>query len=231
MKRSKRSKVKGQKFYSAGQSIIEVMVAVAILTIIAATGVVAILGSLNTTRLAEEETQATTYAMEGVEAVQSIRNQDWDNITAGTYGLAKSGNVWSFSGSSDDPDGTAKFTRVVTVADVSRDSNGAIVTSGGTDDEETKQLTVVVSWNFNAARANSVDMVSLVTNWQKSRTTPGAGAPEVSTCSAYCPLVGFSSGTCRANPNQCSNNGESYKPPGDQYCTGGASVDTCCCGS
>jgi type II secretory pathway pseudopilin PulG len=214
-----------------GQSIIEVIVAVAILTIIAATSVVAILGSLNTTRLAEEETQAATYAMEGIEAVQSIRNQNWASIVAGTYGLAKSGSVWSFSGSSDDPDGSGKFTRVVTIADVSRDTNGDIVTSGGTDDTDTKQVTAVINWNFNTARSNSVDMVGLVTNWQKTRTTPGKGAPVVSTCSAYCGLVGFATGTCRANPNQCNNQGENYKPPGDQYCTGGGSSDTCCCGN
>lgn len=53
--------------------------------------------------------------------------------------------------------------------------------------------------------------------------------PTPSTCNQYCINGGYSAGTCRANSNQCSNNGESYLSGGNPYCTGGGGADTCCC--
>jgi len=59
--------------------------------------------------------------------------------------------------------------------------------------------------------------------------TPIVITPTPSTCSSYCVSNGYMSGTCRANTNQCTSNGEIYKSGGDVFCTGGASEDTCCC--
>lgn len=152
-----------------GQSVIEVIVAVAILVIIAASAVVTILGSFATTRLAKEETQAAFFAMEGIEAVQSIRNQDWNNLSSGTYGLSSSGGVWVFSGSSDDPEGSGKFSRVITLAEVQRGGYGNIVDSGGTVDEDSQKVTSTITWDFTPGRANTVDMAAYLTNWQTGK--------------------------------------------------------------
>lgn len=216
-------------FNNKGQSVIEVIVAVAILIIIAGSSVIAILGSLSSTRLAEEETQATLFSTEGVEAVQSIRNQGWDNLTNGSYGVSKAGGTWVFSGSSDDPDDTNKFSRSVTVVDVERDGEGNIVASGGTVDDDTKQITSTITWNFTPSRQNTVTLASYLTNWQQSRSSGGAGSSSITTCQEYCGTVGYSTGTCRNTSQQCTGNNEDYKPAGDQYCTGGANEDTCCC--
>jgi len=215
--------------YTQGQSVIEIIVAISILVIIAASSVTAILGSFSSTRLAEEETQASLFATEGSEAVQSVRNQSWDNLSNGDHGLVKSGGVWVFSGSSDDPDGSGKFARSVTISDVQRDGSGDIVSSGGTIDSDTKKMTTNVTWNFTPTRQNTVTLDSYLTNWQQSRSSGGAGSPAITTCDEYCTSVGYSLGTCRANSQQCTNNSEDYKPTGDQYCTGGANQDTCCC--
>ncbi len=51
----------------------------------------------------------------------------------------------------------------------------------------------------------------------------------ITTCSAYCIANSYSGGTCRANNGQCNANGETRETSGSAYCTGGASVDTCCC--
>jgi len=48
-------------------------------------------------------------------------------------------------------------------------------------------------------------------------------------CNNYCMGLGYSSGICRRNSQQCSNNGEVWESDGDVYCTGGPSSDTCCC--
>lgn len=145
------SKLKCQRYKLRGQSLVEVIIAVAIFVIIAGSSVVTILGSFLTSRLGEEETQATLLVIEGLEAAQSIRNQDWNDLTDGDHGLLSSGS-WSFSGTSD-TDG--KFSRVVNVSSVERDLNGDIVESGGTVDEDTKKVVSSVTWNFTTTRTIS----------------------------------------------------------------------------
>jgi len=53
----------------------------------------------------------------------------------------------------------------------------------------------------------------------------------IPTCNGHCRNLGYTLGTCRANKQQCGNNGEDYQPRGDIYCTGGPQEDTCCCRS
>ena len=50
------------------------------------------------------------------------------------------------------------------------------------------------------------------------------------TCAGYCHSLGYTNGACRANAQQCTNNGEVNEVGGNQYCNGGPSADTCCCG-
>ena len=124
--------MRGQKLTkSAGFGIIEIIVAMSIMIIIAATGTSTVLHSFSSNRLGGEETQATLFAQEGVEAVRSIKNQDWTNLSTGTYGLDDSGGTWALSGSSETE---GKFTRQIVISQVQRDSNGDIVDSGGTVD-------------------------------------------------------------------------------------------------
>ncbi|MBP7842670.1 hypothetical protein KA017_01565 [Candidatus Woesebacteria bacterium] len=216
-------------FFQQGLSIIEIIIALALFVVIASSSVVAIAGSLSISRLAEEETLATQFATQGIEATQSIRNQNWDNITNGAHGATQSGSTWVFSGTSDDPNGGGKFTRVISIGDVQRNSSGVIVSSGGTVDTETKIATSSVTWNFSPTRSNSVSLTTYLTNWQLSKNKPGSGAPSITTCGDYCINQAYSAGTCRANTNQCDNNSEIYNPAGDSYCTGGANADKCCC--
>lgn len=212
-----------------GQSIIEAIVAMAIFIIIASSTVMVVLGSFSTARLAEEEAQATLFAVEGIEATQSIRNQDWDNLTNGGHGLTRSGDLWAFFGASDDPDGAGKFSRTVSLADVQRNSSGDMVDSGGTVDSDTKKVISTITWDFTPSRQNEVELTAYLTNWQLARSPAGASGPAISSCSEYCLTVGYSLGTCRQNTQQCTNNSEDHKPAGDQYCTGGPDEDTCCC--
>jgi type II secretory pathway pseudopilin PulG len=196
----------GLKTKNTGQSVIEVIVAVAIFTMIAASAVVTILGSFSTTRLAEEEGVATNLAIEGIEAAQSIRNQNWEFLTDGDHGISKSG-TWSFSDISDTVDD--RYTRVVNITSI---------------DEDVKEITSSVSWDFLSSRNNTVEIISRLTQWQTA-----VGQPPVETCNDYCISFNYSSGTCRKNARTCGDNGETYESGGDQYCTEGPTVDTCCC--
>lgn len=157
---------------SSGFSLIEVMLAAALFMILASGAVVVILQGLDSNRLGEEQMIATYYATEGIEAVRSIKNQNFDSIanTAGT-GIAEVGSSWAFSGSNNTF--SSKYTRTITVSDVRRDVSGNIVASGGTVDPLAKKITSTVAWNFSPSRANSVELISYLTNWRKSIMVTG----------------------------------------------------------
>lgn len=218
-----------------GQSVIEVIVAVAILVIIAGSLVIAVLGSFSTARLAEEETQATLFAMEGLEATQSIRNQGWSNLANGDHGLSNSGSLWSFSGSSD-TDISNKFTRVITIADAERDEDGDIVASGGTVDPETKSVVSSITWDFTPTRENTVTLTTYLTNWELARKYGGVCSGPQPTlgsedCFVFCQGQGYTTGTCRNGVPECTAKGETNIPQGNRYCQNDALGATCCCGS
>lgn len=215
--------------FQMGLSIIELIIAMALFMIVAGGLVITVLSSFSSTRLAKEELVASSLAEEGLEAVESTRNQSWVNLAPGIYGLSNSGGIWIFSGSSD-VDVSGKYTRTVTISAVQRDANGEIVSTGGTVDGSSYLVEVAVSWDFTPTRNNSVQLSQYFTDWQLAVGAGTAGSgPGVTTCAQYCQNNGYTTGTCRQNAQQCSVLGETYEAAGDTYCTGGASADTCCC--
>lgn len=157
-----------------GLSIIEIIIAVALFSIIAVVALVSVGGSFTTNRLGEEQTQATAYAQAGLEAARSIRNQGWDtsfltiNCAAGC-GISDTNSYWEWSGSDTVVD---QFTRTITVEGVQRDVSGNIVSSGGTDDPDTKKVTSTVTWQFAPNRNNAVSLSTYLTNFTKLITPP-----------------------------------------------------------
>lgn len=215
------------KVSQLGLSVIEILVAMSIFLIIAASITAVILGSFQSSRLAKEEDRASFLAKQGLEAVENIRNQNWANLVDGNYGLSNSGGSWSFSGSSDVTD--AKYTRVILIESVQRDGNFDIVSSGGTVDNHTKKITSTVSWNFSPTRQNQISYTNYLTNWQLSTATEGNVSLSFTSCNEYCQNDGYGTGTCRASSGVCGLNDETYEEKGDVYCTGGVTADTCCC--
>lgn len=156
----------------SGFGIIEIIVAMGIMIIIAATGATTVLHSFSANRLGDEETGATRFAQEGVEAVRSLKNQNWTNLAVGTYGVDNAGGTWIFSGSSDT---SGKYTRQIVISQVQRDLNGDIVTSGGSVDSDTLRATSTVTWEFAPTRNNTVSLVTYLTNFEKPIGPPGFG--------------------------------------------------------
>lgn len=205
-----------------GQTITEAILAIFIILMIATSATVAILGALSTSRLAAEQTQATTLAVEGLEAVKSIRDQNWNNLTVGPHGLIHSGNVWSFSGASD-ADASGRFVRTITIETVERDTDGNIVVSDGSIDLETVKATATIAWNFTSARQNSVVMALYLTNWQ------GGKGRALDTCAAYCVVLNYTTGQCRKGVSECVANGEVAENGGNPLCKIKTEGGTCCC--
>lgn len=137
-------------------SLLEVVLSIAIFAIFSLGVTGLIIQGLHQNRLAGDQTIATQYASEGLEASRSIRNQSFDNLSvnAGT-GLIGVGGIWGFGGVNNTYD-NGKYTRVVRVEEVRRDVSGNIVSSGGTVDTNTFRIVSTVNWNFTPTRQNSV---------------------------------------------------------------------------
>ncbi|MFH1956384.1 MAG: hypothetical protein ABIJ28_01940 [Patescibacteria group bacterium] len=188
--------------YNKGQSLVEVLVAIAIFI-----GGISLIGFLVidagiASRQASERTRALSLAKEGLEAARSIRDNNFANLVNGSHGLVLSGNQWTFSGISDPQD---QFNRSVTITEI---------------DSNTKKIVSNVNWQFSSNRPSEVELATYLTNWQQISIT---------SCSEYCQSLVYVGGTCRANPNQCTSNGEIYESGGNIYCPGGGGSDTCCC--
>lgn len=190
---------------SKGFSTIEVLLASSVLLLIVTAFMGAFIYGSESTALAGARARAAFLAEEGLEASRNIRDENFSNLTDGTYGLAISGNQWTFSGSSDTTDGF--YTRQITIS------------TAGTD---RKQVVSTVTWQQNNQRTGSVSLTGYLTNWRNTTSIPS--------CTIYCQTVGsYTLGICRENSQQCISNSETYESGGDSLCTGGTSADTCCC--
>lgn len=158
---------KNRKF-TKGISIVEILIAIAVIVI----GLAGLLGvatfSLKISTLIKETTRANNLAQEAMEAVRNFREgTDWNTNGLGTLtaGLAyypqKSTDIpakWQMISGEETIDG---FTRKVIFNNVQRDGNDNIVESGGTNDPDTKKLTVTVSW-----KEEKIEIVTYLTNWR-----------------------------------------------------------------
>lgn len=136
-----------------GFSLVEILLAsglFAMLVLIFA-GVL-VFGQESTIR-AGQRGRAIFLANEGLEAARSIRDQNFNNLTIGNFGLQSNGQ-WSLVSNSDTND---IFTRTLNIANV---------------DDHTKQITSQVQWTQSGGSVVSVALTTLLTDWQ---TTPSMG--------------------------------------------------------
>ena len=137
------------KTKKSGFALIEVLVAVVILTS-AALGIVTVASrSLAISQDNIQSYQASLAMQEAIEAVKITRLSGWSSITAlstGTnLGMTWSGSTWTIGGT---PSANSQgFTRTIVVSNVYRDINDDIVTTGGTLDTGTKKFTITNSWS------------------------------------------------------------------------------------
>jgi len=148
MKSSQKILDKPHKSKSKGFGLIEIIIGSAILTISLIAISTYFQKSLQLNQDSGKTVQASFLLEEGIETVKFFRNISWQNIsglTAGTsYYLQFDGTKWATTSSNVFVDGV--FERKFAIDNVSRDVNDDIVSSGGTNDADTKKATVLVSW-------------------------------------------------------------------------------------
>lgn len=158
-----------------GVSVVEVILAAALFVVFAtATGGVVIQG-MTGNRLGVELSVANQFASEGLEAVRSIRNQNFSSLSSPQGGVVQASGVWSFSGANNTLNAGKTYTRTLAVSNVQRDCSGVIVTSGGVNDANTKKVTSTVNWNFTSVRPQTISLTSYLTDWRKTASSGTLG--------------------------------------------------------
>lgn len=138
------------KSIKKGQSIIEILIVLGMLAIV----LPALLTGLVTSRSGKAQQQqrvaAVNLIQEADTAVDSVRNRDWATFAVnGTYYPTISGSQWNLTMCSPScPQDANGFITQIVISDTNRDTNGNIVTVGGTPDPSTKKVEVIVSWTL-----------------------------------------------------------------------------------
>ena len=149
-----KSKLKKEKFFKMklkkrrGFSLIEIIVAVAIITTFVLTALSISSKAISVSYQAVHTEQASFLLEEGGEVVRITRDNAWTNIsnlTPGTnYYPIFSGGNWILSTTFSK---IGIFTRTVTISTVNRDAGTGDISTNGTNDPGTKLITVNVSWS------------------------------------------------------------------------------------
>lgn len=131
----------------SGFFLIEVVVATALIAGVLISLLGLVQNTVEVSQRALERTQVAYLLEEGSEAVKTIRDGAWTNISTltngTTYYLSWSGTAWSLSTT---PSTIGVFTRTIVFSAVSRDANSDIVSVGGSADTRTRKITETVTW-------------------------------------------------------------------------------------
>jgi Tfp pilus assembly protein PilV len=138
-------KIKNNK---KGFLLIEVLLSISIFVIVVLAYSGALIYGQENINLAGARSRAVFLAEEGLEVVKNMRDNDFVNLTDGTYGLTVAGSNWIFSGANDVID---IFTREIEILTV---------------DSNTKQVTSNITWPQNLQRQGNISLVTYLTNWQ-----------------------------------------------------------------
>ncbi len=153
-----------------GFSLIEVMVAITLSSILLISVLHIVLISLQTTNNQARFVQGGYLASEALELTRFVRDQQWTNITSLTTGQPyhpqSQGSSWILASNAETISG-GLFTRSVVVYDVYRDATTKdIVTSGGAIDPDTKKVVADVLWNAIGTGEQHITLEMYLTNWQ-----------------------------------------------------------------
>jgi len=148
-----------------GQSILEVIIAMAIFGLVAASLLGFAMGGDQALLQGGDQAKAEALAQAGMEAVRSVRDSAWNELNHGQVSINNNSGYWQFSGENT-TETIGKFTRTINLSDVCRNSLGQIVDCPGIyTDSQSKKITVDVSWPIRLGTTNSVQRISYLTNW------------------------------------------------------------------
>lgn len=133
-----------------GQSLIELILAIALASLFLSTFIFGILSIREAFDLSNKTGAAKILIQKEIESLRSIKESSWSSLALpGTYHTLQNGNIWQVATNTIESNG---FTRGFTVENVCRISAGTLPvdcsTAGAKNDPSTKSITVSVSWDF-----------------------------------------------------------------------------------
>ena len=172
-----------------GQSLAELLVGVAIVTVIISSIVGAIVLVLRSNLQSTTARTAAALGEEMMNGVRSVAEGKWTNLysvspkgASTTYRVTASGTgLVILSGSEDVAVNNITYTRFFSVENVNRDSVQKIAASG-TEDPSTQKITITVRWQISGDTAvlqtaeyltRFRNEVTRFTDWSGSSTIPG----------------------------------------------------------
>ena len=173
-----------------GQSILEVILALGIFSLIAVSMMALATGGFTSLIQGGEQTEAEALAQEAIEGVRSIRDGAWNDLVYTTSSIGITGNQWVFSGENT-TQVIGKYTRTISFDNVCRNaSNNITACPGSYTDIQSKKMTVSVSWNTSKGAQNQVEQIAYLTNWDSREWTQtdwsgGSGQPIWSDATRY----------------------------------------------
>lgn len=174
----------------SGQSLIEVLVALAIFVLVISV-LFALLGnSFLSSRQAQETSQALFLAEEGLEASRSLRDNNWDDLSSGSHGLVIADNHWIFQGTEEDLSSQLnQGKRQIMISDL---------------EPERKLVSSRVWWQISPARNNEVILATVLSHWQKISQPPGTCQGQALACNYFAePLPCQNQDSCLWSPAFC----------------------------
>lgn len=150
-----------------GFTLVEVLVALGVLmAFVSAIGLVSNLATRGI-ELSDKRTEGKRLAVEGEEAVMSVRSSNFLSLSSGTFHPVYSGGNWSLSQGAET---LGSYTRKITLSTVLREISCvggvcSIVEEGGVVDEGSFKVEVEVSWIQNGV-TEKVVLDNLVTYWK-----------------------------------------------------------------
>lgn len=145
-----------------GQSLVEVIVALAIFSLVASALATMAIGGNNALLQGGDQSEAAALAEEGIEAIRAIRDAAW-NVSPDAQ-VSAGGGSWAYAGGG--PEVIGKYTRTIAFTDVCRDGSDDITPCPGTYvDAHTRRASVTVSWTTVTGAMNTVERVAYLTNW------------------------------------------------------------------
>ena len=162
------SKLKIKNLKLAGFTLVEVMVAMALLMTLTISLVAVGQLSVKTSQIAKVRVRATLSARQTMEEVLAVRANNFANLAEGTYHPEVVAGKWNLTEGSEQ---AGDFTRKVEVSRVQRavacggERVCPIVTSGGVVDPVTFRAKVTVTWTENS-EMKQTDLESLLTFWR-----------------------------------------------------------------
>ncbi len=151
-----------------GQSMVEIVIALAFFVLIIASLTSLILGSFSFLERGEQFTKAQALVQEGIEAVRAIRDRAWNDLVYNRSAVAAAGNQWILAGEGT-TEQIGKFTRYIDFLPIYRGKDGNIVSSTTPDsylDVLSREIIAGISWEIRDGVNNTTERRVYLSNWR-----------------------------------------------------------------